>query len=104
MKFSSSVARRKQPRRPWCMSKSTPVTVLLSLFAGCAQPITRSADEAMPLSAAPDLDAQERALIDAAILLIENQKLLPLVEELQALGHEPAPQLVAETIQRVLTR
>ena len=86
------------------MHKSIPITALLTLLAGCAQPITRSADEVVPLTAASDPDSQERALIEAALLLIENQKLLPLVEELQALGHEPAPQLVAETIQRVLTR
>ena len=55
-------------------------------------------------TARPDLDPEVVELIEAAILLIEAQKLKPLCEELTALGFEPAPRDVAETIERVLSR
>ena len=82
------------------MKKLTPL-VLALLAAGCARAVT--SEEPVPLDVpAPDPDQEARALVDAAVLLIEHHKLMPLADALRALGPEPDPREAAETIERVL--
>ena len=77
----------------------TTAPLLALLLVGCAQVITEPQGE--PL-AAPAEDPELRELADAAVLLIERGKLLPLADALRALGPEPNPAEAAATIDRVL--
>ena len=53
----------------------------LSVFSACAQVATEPVEEPVA-SARPDLDPEVVELMEAAFLLIEAQKLMPLCEEL----------------------
>lgn len=83
--------------------KTTPLAFLAVplLAMGCANvtPGPQCAEvPAQSVDPAPDLEA----MADAAVLLIERGKLMPLADGLRSLGPEPDPSEAAATIERVL--
>ena len=81
--------------------KNTPLVLLALPFLalGCAGVASQPQD---PCTPAQEADADLQAMADAAMLLVERGKLMPLADGLRSLGQEPDPAEAAATIDRVL--